>query len=174
MSSELHLSSLLQKLITTITKMLNAERSTLFINDEKRNELYTEVGQGLGSTQIRIPNDKGIAGAVCSSRETINIPHAYADLRFNPAVDRRTGFFTRSILCVPVLNKNGKTIGVTQVLNKRGGTFSGEDEARLKPFTSQISMALETAKVFDDVQILHNYNQSIVDNMPAGISPQKQ
>jgi adenylate cyclase len=169
MSSELRLSALLQKLITTITKMLDAERSTLFINDEKRNELYTEVGQGLGSTQIRIPNDKGIAGAVFTSRNTINIPHAYADLRFNPSVDRRTGFFTRSILCVPVLNKNGKTIGVTQVLNKRGGPFTAADETLLKAFTSQIAIGLENAKLFDDVQNMKNYNDSILQSMSSGV-----
>jgi adenylate cyclase len=168
-SSELKLGPLLAKLIATITKMLDAERSTLFINDEKRNELYTEVGEGLGATQIRFPNDRGIAGAVFQSRRTINIPHAYADMRFNPAVDRQTGFFTRSILCVPVTNKDGRTIGVTQVLNKRGGLFTDEDEARLKAFTSQISIGLENAKLFDDVQNIKNYNLSILESMTNGV-----
>ena len=168
-SSELKLGPLLAKLIGTITKMLDAERSTLFINDEKRHELFTEVGEGLGATQIRFPNDRGIAGAVFQTRETINIPHAYADLRFNPAFDRQTGFFTRSILCVPVVNKQGKTIGVTQVLNKRGGLFTPEDEARLKAFTSQISMGLENAKLFDDVQNIKNYNVSMLESMSNGV-----
>jgi adenylate cyclase len=168
-SSELKLGPLLAKLISTITKMLDAERSTLFINDDKRNELYTELGEGLGATQIRFPNDRGIAGAVFQSRETINIPHPYADLRFNPAFDRQTGFFTRSILCVPVINKQGKTIGVTQVLNKRGGLFTDEDEARLKAFTSQISIGLENATLFDDVQNIKNYNVSILESMTNGV-----
>ena len=168
-SSELKLGPLLAKLIGTITKMLEAERSTLFINDENRHELFTEVGEGLGATQIRFPNDRGIAGAVFQTRETINIPHAYADLRFNPVFDRQTGFFTRSILCVPVVNKQGKTIGVTQVLNKRGGLFTSEDEARLKAFTSQISIGLENAKLFDDVQNIKNYNVSILESMTNGV-----
>jgi len=168
-SSELKLGPLLAKLIGTITKMLDAERSTLFINDENRHELFTEVGEGLGATQIRFPNDRGIAGAVFQTRETINIPHAYADLRFNPVFDRQTGFFTRSILCVPVVNKQGKTIGVTQVLNKRGGLFTSEDEARLKAFTSQISIGLENAKLFDDVQNIKNYNVSILESMTNGV-----
>src|SRR5205823_3370199 len=94
---------------------------------------------------------------------------AYADLRFNPSFDRRTGFFTRSILCVPVINKDGKTIGVTQVLNKRGGTFTEEDEARVKAFTSQIAIALENAKLFDDVQNMKNYNESILESMSSGV-----
>ena len=169
MSSELRLSALLQKLIAAITKMLDAERSTLFINDEKRHELYTEIGQGLGSTQLRMPNTAGIAGAVFMTRETINIPHAYADLRFNTAFDKKTGFFTRSILCVPVINKSGKVIGVTQVLNKRGGPFTQADEALLKAFTSQIAIGIENAKLFDDVQNMKNYNESILESMSSGV-----
>ncbi len=169
MSTEIKLGPLLQKLISTITRMLDAERSTLFLNDEKTNELYTEIGEGLGATQIRFPNHVGIAGAVFKSVESVNIPHAYADLRFNPSFDKRTGFFTRSILCVPVINKDGKTIGVTQVLNKRGGSFTEEDEARLKAFTSQISIALENAKLFDDVQNMKNYNESVLESMSSGL-----
>ena len=168
-SSELKLSLLLQKIIKTISKMLDAERSTLFINDEKTNELFTEVGEGLGITQIRFPNHMGIAGSVFTTRETINIPHAYADLRFNPSFDRKTEFFTRSILCVPVLNKEGKTIGVTQVLNKRGGPFTREDESRLTAFTSQISIGIQNAKLFDDVQNIKNYNEGILESMSNGV-----
>jgi adenylate cyclase len=168
-SSEIKLGPLLQKLIRAITKMLDAERSTLFINDDKTHELYTEVGEGLGATTIRMPNSVGIAGTVFQTGETVNIPYAYADLRFNPSFDRKTGFFTRSILCVPVVNKNGKKIGVTQVLNKRGGAFTPEDEARLKAFTSQISIGLENAKLFDDVENIKNYNESILESMSSGV-----
>jgi adenylate cyclase len=168
-SSEIQLGPLLQKIMGTVTKMLNAERSTLFLNDEKTNELYTEIGQGLGSSQIRLPNHLGIAGAVFTSGQTVNIPHAYADLRFNPSFDKRTGFFTRSILCVPVVNKGGKVIGVTQVLNKRGGPFTADDEARLKAFTSQISIGLENAKLFDDVQNMKNYNEGMLESMSNAV-----
>ena len=73
----------------------------------------------------------------------MNIPYAYADLRFNPSFDKQTGYFTRSILCVPVTNKNGKVIGCTQVLNKKGGKFTEEDESRLKAFTQQVAIALK-------------------------------
>ncbi len=168
-SSELKLGPLLQKLIATVTQMLDAERSTLFINDEKTKELFTEIGQGLGATQIRLPNTAGIAGTVFTSCESMNIPHAYADLRFNPSFDRQTGFFTRSILCVPVINKKGKAIGVTQVLNKKGGPFTDDDEARLKAFTSQIAIGLENAKLFDDVQNMKNYSESMLESMASGV-----
>jgi adenylate cyclase len=158
-----------EKLISTISKMLDAERSSLFLNDEKTSELCLRVGEGLGATQIRFPNHVGIAGTVFTSGESMNIPHAYADLRFNPSFDRQTGFFTRSILCVPVINKEGKAIGATQVLNKRGGPFTHEDEARLKAFTSQIAIGIENAKLFDDVQEMKNYNESMLASMSNGV-----
>ncbi|HSW84762.1 MAG TPA: GAF domain-containing protein, partial [Usitatibacter sp.] len=99
-TADIKLGSLLNRVMGEATRMLNAERSTLFLNDDKSSELWSEVGQGLESQQIRFPNHLGIAGAVFMSGKSINIPHAYADLRFNPSFDRKTGFFTRSILCV--------------------------------------------------------------------------
>ena len=168
-SSELELGPLLERIIGTVTKMLNAERSTLFINDEKTNELYTEVAEGVGKTVIRFPNHLGIAGNVFSTGQALNIPHAYADLRFNPGVDRSTGYFTRSMLCTPVINKEGRRIGVCQVLNKRDGPFTDEDEKRLAAFTSQISMAIENAKLFNDVQNEKNYSQGMLSSMSNGV-----
>lgn len=168
-TADIKLGSLLQKVMGEATRLLNAERSTLFLNDEKTSELWSEVGQGLESVQIRLPNHLGIAGAVFTSGKAINIPYAYADLRFNPAFDKKTGFFTRSILCVPIVNKHGKVIGVTQVLNKRGGPFTSEDESRLRAFTAQISIALENAKLFADVQAMKNYNEAMLESMSNGV-----
>lgn len=168
-TSELELTRLLERVITETTRMLDAERSTLFINDEKTNELFSFVGEGLDSVEIRLPNHAGIAGAVFSAGEVVNIPYAYADLRFNPSFDKKTGFFTRSILCVPVNNKDGKIIGVTQVLNKKTGVFTGEDESRLKAFTAQIAIGLENAKLFNDVRIVKNYNESMLQSMSNGV-----
>ena len=164
-TAEIDLGVLLQKVMGEATRMLNADRSTLFLSDEKTNELFSRGAQGDSIGEIRLPNHLGIAGAVFTSGQTINIPYAYADLRFNPAFDKKTGYFTRSILCVPVVNKNGKTIGVTQVLNRKGGPFTEEDESRLKAFTAQVAIALENAKLFDDVQNMKNYNESMLESM---------
>ena len=168
-SSDINIESLLTKVMSEATRMLDAERSTLFLNDEKTDELWSQVGEGLGLMQIRLPNHLGIAGSVYTSRTSINIPHAYADLRFNPAFDRKTGFFTRSILCVPIINKDGKTIGVTQVLNKKNGSFTAEDESRLKTFTAQIAISLENASLFADVQNIKNYNEGILLSMTNAV-----
>ena len=168
-TSEIELGSLLQRVMVEATRMLNADRATLFLNDLKTNELFSRVAMGEGIGEIRLPNNAGIAGAVFQSRETINIPHAYADLRFNPGFDKQTGYFTRSILCVPIINKDGDCIGCTQALNKKGGGFTEEDESRLKAFTQQVSIALENAKLFEDVAKERAYNHSMLTSMSNAV-----
>ena len=168
-TSSLDLSMLLRRVMSEATRMLKADRSTLFLHNEKTKELWSEVGEGLDAVEIRLPDHVGIAGAVFQSRKTINIPYAYADLRFNPSFDKRTGYFTRSILCVPVISKSGRCIGVTQSLNKAGGPFTAEDEARLRAFTAQVSIALENANLFEDVQNMKNYNESVLESMSSGV-----
>lgn len=168
-TAEIDLGSLLQRVMVEATRMLNADRSTLFLNDEKTDELFSRVAMGDGIGEIRLPNTAGIAGAVFTSRETINIPYAYADLRFNPGFDKQTGYFTRSILCVPIINKDGKCIGCTQSLNKKGGGFTDEDESRLKAFTQQVAIALENAKLFEDVSKERAYNHSMLTSMSNAV-----
>ena len=168
-TSQLDLDQLLQQVMREATRILGAERSTLFLHDENAGELFSRVAMGAKVNEIRFPDHAGIAGAVFTTGKAINIPHAYADLRFNPSFDKQTGFFTRSILCTPVINKQGTTIGVTQVLNKSGGAFSTEDESRLKAFTAQVAIALENAKLFEDVQKIKNYNESMLESMSNGV-----
>ena len=168
-TAEIDLGSLLQRVMVEATRMLDADRSTLFLNDEKTEELFSRVAMGEGIGEIRLPNSAGIAGAVFQSRETVNIPYAYADLRFNPSFDKQTGYFTRSILCVPIINKDGKCIGCTQALNKKGGGFTDEDESRLKAFTQQVAIALENAKLFEDVAKERAYNHSMLTSMSNAV-----
>ena len=169
LTTELDLSRLLNHVVDAATEMLNCERATVFLNDEKTDELFSMVGAGLGAFEIRLPNSAGISWAVFQSGENVNIPHAYADLRFNPGFDKQTGFFTRSVLCVPILNKHGKRIGVTQALNKIGGPFTEEDENRIQAFTAQISVGLENAKMFNDMQAVKNYNEAMLQSMSNGV-----
>lgn len=168
-TSELDLNALLQRIMSEATRILRADRSTLFLHDDRTDELFSRIAEGDGIGEIRFPDDTGIAGAVYTTGTTINIPHAYADLRFNPSFDRQTGYFTRSILCVPVVTKAGEVIGVTQALNKRGGPFTDDDEKRLKAFTAQVSIALQNAKLFDDMQTMKNYSDAMLESMSNGV-----
>ncbi|HEU5394352.1 MAG TPA: ATP-binding protein, partial [Candidatus Methylomirabilis sp.] len=129
-----------------------ADRSSLFLVDREKKELWTKVAQGLATTELRVPLGTGIAGTVAVSGETVNIADAYADTRFNPEVDRKTGYRTRTILCLPMRDKAGDILGVFQVLNKREGPFGKEDEEVLAAMASQAAIALENARLYDDVK----------------------
>jgi len=169
MSTELQLLPLLQRIMEATTTILHADRSTLFLADEKTHELWSQVAQGEGEREIRFPSHLGIAGTVFSTRETINIPDAYADSRFNQAMDHTTGYHTRSILCMPLLNKEGQAIGVIEVLNKHNGPFTLADEKRLQAFAAHASIALEKAQLFEEVLNIKNYNESILHSLSNGV-----
>ena len=168
-ASELQLDTLLTKVISATTEMLQADRSTLFMHDPASDELWSRVAEGLEVKEIRFPAAAGIAGTCFSSGEVINIPDAYQDARFNPAVDKKTGYRTRSVLCMPVANKEGRKLAVIQVLNKVGGPFGAVDERRLKAFSAQLAIALENAQLFEDVLNARNYNESILKSLSNGV-----
>ena len=147
-----------------------AERASLFVYDRKTDQLWSRYAAGLHTGEIRIPSHAGIAGTVFTTGGTENIPDVYADTRFDQSVDRATGYRTRSILCMPIVNNAGVRIGVTEVLNKKGGAaFSLRDEARLGAFTAQIAVLLENAKLFDEVLSVKNYNENILRSTSNGM-----
>lgn len=166
---ELKLDLLIARIMKATAELLGADRSTLFVYDAKTGELFSVYAAGVETRELRIPATQGIAGAVFASGISENIADPYADPRFSPEVDRRTGFKTDSILCVPITNKAGARIGVAQVLNKRGGAFTAKDEARLRAFSAQIAVCLENAQLFDDVLAMKNYNESILKSTSNGI-----
>ncbi len=100
---------------------------------------------------------------------TVNIPDVYADARFNPEVDRRTGYRTRNMLCMPLRDESGETVGVMQVLNKQHGAFTEEDESLLNALGSQTAIALQNSRLFEQVQYMRNYNDAILRTMATGV-----
>lgn len=169
LAGELKLDVLIGRIMGAATDLLDAERSTLFVYDAERRQLWSRFGVGLQAFEIRIDAGAGIAGAVFSSGLGENVSDPYADLRFNPAIDLRTGFRTRSILCMPIVNKKGERLGVTEVLNKRDGGFTVKDEQRLRAFTAQIAVALENAQLFDEVLAVKRYNENILASTTNGV-----
>ena len=169
LAGELNLDVLLMRIISATTDLLNADRSTLFIHDPKTDELWSRYAEGLDVTEIRIPPNQGIAGSVFMSGEIENIKDAYGDQRFSKEVDVETGYRTKSILCMPIINKSGVRLGVTQVLNKNDGVFTQKDENRLAAFTAQITVALENAKLFEDVLNEKKYNDAIQKSTSSAV-----
>ncbi|HEV2232487.1 MAG TPA: GAF domain-containing protein [Terriglobia bacterium] len=168
-SSELELDQLLQKIVSKTSEVMSADRCTLFLMDRKTGGLWSKVAQGANMNEIRVPRGMGIAGHVAVSGETVNIRDAYQDARFNPEVDRRTGYHTRTILCMPLRNEKKEILGVMQVLNKHEGHFTGEDEQLLDALGSQTAIALDNSRLFEEVRFMKNYNDSILRTMATGV-----
>lgn len=139
------LDELLDLIINETTKVLDCDRASLFLYDRKRNELYTKVAHGLGL--VYLPIGRGIVGACARERTTINVPDAYTDPRFNPDVDRQSGYRTRNILSCPLIDYDGQLVGVVQAVNKHRGAFRGGDEWLLETLSSQAAVALQRARL---------------------------
>jgi len=137
------LDALLAIILDRSMELLDAERASLFLYDRDRNELISRIAAGL--RELRIPADAGISGETVRTRQTVNVPDAYADARFNREVDRQTGFHTRNILSVPLLGYDGRLVGVLQVLNCRGGAFTEYAVSLAETLAAQAGVALQRA-----------------------------
>ena len=150
---------------------MSADRSTLWLINETTNELWSKVKSGDGQTliELRIPADRGIVGFVATTGKTLNIPDAYQDPRFDPASDKRTGYLTRNILCMPVFDSSGKLIAVTQLINKKQGSFNSSDEEFMRAFNIQAGIALENAQLFENVLVEKQYQKDILQSLSDAV-----
>jgi sigma-B regulation protein RsbU (phosphoserine phosphatase) len=151
LGSTLDLGELLGRILDVAKTQADGERGTLFLVDEKAEEIWSLIAHGMEKQEIRLPLGRGIAGHVAKTGETLMIPDAYADARFNSEVDQHTGFRTRSILCLPIRNKPGKIIAVLELLNKKQGTFTDEDADFLMTLSGHMALALENAQLHQDL-----------------------
>lgn len=148
LGSTLDLNELLTMMLGRISEVMEADRSTLYLLDEDTGELWSKVAQGEHTIEIRLKVGEGLAGSVAKTGKSLNLKDAYQDVRFDAEWDRRTGYRTRSVLCVPLKNQHGRIIGVVQVLNRRTGYFTPEDEALLGALGAQAAVSIENSKLF--------------------------
>ena len=141
------LDALLRLIADSTVTMVGAERATIYIVDQERQEFWSRVATGTGVGEIRFPLGVGIAGTVAQTGKTISIPDAYADPRFNPESDKRTGFHTRNLLTLAMTGHDGAVIGVFQAINKKDGEFTMEDEVTLGSLASSAAVAVENAQL---------------------------
>ena len=148
LSSVLDTNTLVRKIMTKAQTFIGADRCSLFLVDKIRGGLWSVVAHG--TDRIHIPEGEGIAGYVAQSGETLNIPDAYNDPRFNSAVDKQTGYRTRSILCVPIKNNDGTIMGCTQMINKIGASeFVQTDVDLMSAFNVFCGIALSNAQLYE-------------------------
>jgi putative nucleotidyltransferase with HDIG domain len=147
-SQELFLDRLLRLIMDEVKNVLSCDRCTVFVLDREKNELWSRVAHG--EKEIRFPSHLGIAGHVATTGEVLNIPDAYIDKRFNPEIDKKTGYRTRNILSAPMRNRRGEIIGVFQALNKNNGSFSREDEELLNTISVISATQIENAQLYEE------------------------
>lgn len=141
------LDATLEAFTRKIGDLLDADRASLFLLDEARGELWSKAARGLRGepVEIRVPRGVGIAGAVAESGQVVNLLDAHADPRFDPSADRRTGYRTRSLLCIPLRDAHGAVFAVAQALNKRSAPgFGAEDQKRFAAFMESLGVLLES------------------------------
>ncbi|MBD2313845.1 GAF domain-containing protein [Desertifilum sp. FACHB-1129] len=171
LGQSLDVETTLKSVMEQARELMQADRSTLFLLRKESGELWTKVATADGMTmmEIRIPANKGIAGYVASTGEVLNIPNAYEDPRFDPSTDKRTGYVTRNILCMPVFNSTGDLIGVSQLINKHQGSFTSSDEEFMQAFNIQAGIALENAKLFESVLQEKQYQKDILQSLSDAV-----
>jgi K+-sensing histidine kinase KdpD len=150
-NSTLDLDKLLEIILETAIKSINADRGTLYLVDELKSEIWSKAQHGKEMIEIRLPIGKGLSGYVAKTGEVVNIPDAYNDSRFNPEIDKKSGYRTNNVLCMPMRDRTGKVIGVFQLLNKRGGPFVAQDEEFINALSIHASIAIENSRLAQEM-----------------------
>ena len=154
-AAETHLDSLLTIIAEEVRNILMADRCSVFIVDPYKGELWTKIALGMEEKILRIPLGQGIAGFVAKTGSAVNIRDAYKDTRFAQDLDRITGYQTRTVLAVPLRGRDGKALGVFEVLNKSKGAFTEEDEGLLRILATMAASFIENATLYEDLRRSH-------------------
>lgn len=144
LNSTIDLAELTGIILKIVREEVHIDRGTVFLIDHDRRELLSLVAQGVEGSEIRLPMKSGIAGAVASTGETIDIPDAYQDSRFNPEIDASLDYRTKDVFCMPILNRSAHTVGILELLN-RSRPFQDDDVEFLRSVSVHMGLALENA-----------------------------
>lgn len=148
---------LLKVIADQATQLVECDRASIFIWDKERKELVANPALGVEDETFRMPDNKGIVGECIHSGETIVVDDAYADDRFNQAVDKQTGYKTRNLICVPVRSRVGEIVGCVEGINKLEGGFTEDDDQLLQELGVHVAITLQHAK--ENEALLRNFRQ---------------
>jgi transcriptional regulator with GAF, ATPase, and Fis domain len=161
------MSSLLEAMAETATQLLVADRASIFLWDKPNKMLVGRPALGIKKGgELRIPEDTGIVGDVVQSREPRRVGGGVDDDKIDRMVDRETGYTTKTVLCVPLIGPHGQCLGAFEVLNKKRGLFSDDDEQALIELASHAAVALENTQQWEDLLTKH---QQMVEEAAGGL-----
>jgi len=155
------------EIVEAIRVFMDAERCTLFQYDEASDELWSKVFSGPRIEEIRVKNGEGIAGYVMQTGEWVRIADAASDPRFQSKFDRKSGFVTKSVLCVPLINVQGRRIGVVQVINKHHGEFVERDAELLAALNAQAAIAIENGRLYEELRLARGKEVALAGELAA-------
>jgi signal transduction histidine kinase len=164
-TSEMNLDALFELIIEQINQFMRTERCSLFLYDAQKDHLWSLVSTELKRNEIRIPSSYGVAGWVFQNKTPLISNDPYNDSRFLPDVDKITGFRTRNILCIPLINRKQECIGALQILNKKERDFIDQDLKLLTSASHYIAIALENAKLYDDLKVLDKAKERVINHL---------
>jgi phosphoserine phosphatase len=139
------LMTMLAEVVNAAKQVLHADRGSVWLYNAAAEELVLEIATGIAP--VRVPASAGIVGACARDRRIINVPDCYADARFNPEVDKASGYRTRCMLALPLIDHKDVLVGVMQVLNKAGGVFDSDDEVLATALAAQCAVALQRVRM---------------------------
>ncbi|EAY11990.1 GAF domain containing protein [Trichomonas vaginalis G3] len=149
LSRETNIDTLVSQILVKACQLVSADRASLFVLDDSKNNLISKVAHGTDKPFV-LPVGQGIVGTVARTGETINIPDCYEDSRFNSAIDKKTGYRTKSMMTIPVHDQRHSIIGVVQLMNKQNGeAFSDADVELTKAMCVFTGIALANSIVID-------------------------
>ncbi len=152
LTAEVDSDRLFHLIVSRVTKVMNAERTSLYLIDWAKNEIWTTVAEQV--RKFRLPIGEGISGLVAKTGETVNVADAWELPYFKREFDIQQDFRTKSVLCMPINSRDGERIAVIQVLNKKGGeTFDSDDIILLRSLSSQVAIALENSQLVEELKL---------------------
>lgn len=163
---------LIRRIVHMASKVMKADRATLFLIDPKTGNLWSKVAQGEGMRTITVPSGSGLAGGALEDDEILNVEDVYQDARFNRQTDLDTGYRTKNMLCGPIKNAQGSSVGVIQVINKLVGSFDDEDISLFKAFSHQAAVAVENFYLFNRLRVSNERMTVMLDVLDSVTSTQ--
>jgi len=164
-TSEINLEKLFGLVVRQMKDLMHADTCSVFLHDPDTDELWSMVSNDLKKNRIRISTQCGISGWVYNQQipQIVNTP--YKDPRFFKGVDRKTGFRTRNILCIPLINRSKQCIGTLQVLNKQEGNFTEQDLELFESASHYVTIALENARLYENLSELDRIKEKVIHHI---------
>jgi GAF domain-containing protein len=165
-TSEMNLDALFELIIEQTNRFMRTERCSVFLHDRQKQQLWSLVSTDLGKDELRFPVSQGVAGWVFRHKSALLINDPYNDPRFLLDVDKQTGFRTRNILCIPLINRKQQCIGTLQTLNiKKDGGFTSQDLELLTSASHYVTIAFENARLYEGLKALDKARERAINHL---------